>query len=187
MTVIAQRTVNVYERPERDFVKTPLWVTEQLIERAGLDKGCTIWEPAAGDGAMSNPLIQGGFEVYASDIEPQAERVQRLDFLRTYPPHRFDAIVTNPPFNRLGVEFVKRSLAFMNVNAVDRIMLLLPAYFDYAGGRKPLFGDNPYFCRKIVLTKRIKWFADGRYTPREHHAWFEWRNKPSEIKGNDWW
>lgn len=187
MTVIAQRTVNVYERKPLDFYPTPLSVVERLIDRAGFDKGCTIWEPAAGDGAISAPLIRRGFEVYASDINPQAERIDRLDFLKDSPPHRFDALVTNPPYGDAAVQFVKRGLAFMQLGKIERILLLLPAEFDFAKGRTRLFRDNRYFCRKAVLTTRIKWFPEGGMTPTKHHAWFEWRRQTNNLKAMEWW
>ena len=138
MTVIAQRTVNVYERKPLDFYPTPLSVVERLIERAGFDKGDTIWEPAAGDGAISAPLI-------------------------------------------------RRGLAFMQLGQIERMMLLLPAEFDFAKGRTRLFRDNRYFCRKAVLTTRIKWFPEGGMTPTKHHAWFEWRRQPQNLKAMEWW
>lgn len=189
MTVVAKRTVNVYERKPLDFYPTPLWVVERLIERAGFDKGCTIWEPAAGNGAISEPLMRRGFQVYASDINPQGERIYKMDFVKDIlvEPYNFHALVTNPPYGEAAVQFIKRGLALIDFGQIDRMLLLLPAEFDFAKGRTKLFGENRYFCRKAVLTARIKWFPEGAMTPTKHHAWFEWRRQSDNLKTMEWW
>lgn len=56
--------------------------------------------------------------------------------------------------------------------------MLLRTDFDHAKTRTHLFADNPYFMKKIILTRRIAWFveANGRpkASPSFNHAWDIW-------------
>lgn len=46
--------------------------------------------------------------------------------------------------------------------------------FDHAASRKHLFADCPQFAKKLVLTKRIKWFEHSTGQPSFNHAWLIW-------------
>ena len=37
-----------------------------------------------------------------------------------------------------------------------------------------VFGECPLFCKKVVLTRRIKWFEDSDGQPSFNHAWYIW-------------
>ena len=51
--------------------------------------------------------------------------------------------------------------------------MLLRTDFDHAKSRQHLF-QHPAFSKKLVLTKRIKWFEDSKGQPSFNHAWFVW-------------
>ena len=53
--------------------------------------------------------------------------------------------------------------------------MLLRADFDSAKTRRSLFAECPLFARKLVLTRRIRWFEDFVGSPSYNHAWFVWR------------
>ena len=52
--------------------------------------------------------------------------------------------------------------------------MLLRTDFDHAKTRANLFANSPRFAKKVVLTKRIKWFEDSKGQPSFNHAWFIW-------------
>jgi hypothetical protein len=155
-----------YERKERDLYETPEWVTVALIPhiRAGVN---SIWEPACGSGKMVRALEEhGGYEVDATDIETGG------DFLMCCSTWKHDAIITNPPYEA-AADFIRKALDLMEDDQ-GLVAMLLRTDFDHAKTRGSLFASNPAFAKKVVLTKRIKWFEDSKGSPSFNHAWFIW-------------
>ncbi len=168
------------ERIERDFYPTPPWVVEALAEHIDL-AGLHIWECAAGNGEMAEALKAAGASVYATDIKRRGYRLDAVvNFVaaESAGPWAFDGLVTNPPFGphgKLAEQFIKSGL--QQIRCCPFIALLLPADFDSAKTRAQLFAGCPHFAGKIVLTKRIVWFANPdpqRENPKENSAWFLW-------------
>ncbi len=153
-----------YERKERDLYETPEWVTTALVRHLPTSD-CVVWEPAAGGGKMVAALLKAGFDVTASDI------ADGRDFLTQPAPKPFRAIITNPPYE-LATEFIERAMRM--VPAHGFIAMLLRTDFDHAKTRQHLFSACKMFAKKVVLTKRIKWFEDSSGQPSFNHAWFIW-------------
>lgn len=156
-----------YERHERDLYETPPWVTLALIPHlpTRLKPGMSVYEPAAGSGKMLRVLADVGFVVDADDISDGGDF---LECIRT----NYSAIITNPPYD-IAVEFIDRAIRLQKAEA-GLVAMLLRTDFDHARTRSRLFGDCPSFAKKVVLTKRIKWFEDGKGSPSFNHAWFIW-------------
>jgi len=153
-----------YERKERDLYETPSWVTEALGPHlyAGIFH---VWEPACGSGKMVRALESLGFTVNGTDIDAGH------DFLESYcglDEDGFEAIITNPPYV-LAQEFIEHALK----QPVSVVAMLLRTDFDHAKSRLHLFQDQR-FAKKLVLTKRIKWFEDSKGQPSFNHAWYIW-------------
>ena len=172
---------NEYARVERDLYPTQeAWVTEALLAHVDLN-GLAVWEPAAGRGDMASVLRDSGCHVITTDIVGHGfPLTAAMDFTTgQIPPAAFSAIVTNPPGgprNTLAEGFIETGLKHLT-RGVSLLALLLPVDFDSAGRRRQWFTDCPWFAAKIVLTRRIVWFArsDGiRAAPKENHAWFVW-------------
>lgn len=151
-----------HARIERDLYETPEWVTEVVLPH--LRTGLVIHEPAAGSGKMVRALARGGRTVTASDI------ATGVDFLRTMETH--EAIVTNPPYEQ-AAEFIAHSLT-LTKTAGGFVAMLLRTDFDHARTRETMFGKHKWFSKKVVLTRRIKWFEDSTGSPSFNHAWFIW-------------
>lgn len=153
-----------YERKERDLYETPAWVTECL--RPYLPAVSHIWEPACGSGKMARALVSMGYQVEATDID------MGRDFLEaTEVPEPCRAIVTNPPYE-LATPFIIHAVAMIKP-AAGFVAMLLRTDFDHARGRSALFTES-CFAKKVVLTRRIKWFEDSTGSPSFNHAWFIW-------------
>jgi hypothetical protein len=177
-----------YARVIRDHYPTrERWVTEALLAHVDLT-GLRIWEPATGAGDIAEVLkASGAARVHCSDI---ADYGYPLDEVRDFTvttaaataATRFDAIITNPPQGRrnsLAESFIAAGLHHIMYGGL--LALLLPADFDSAARRRPLFAECAWFTAKIVLTRRIVWFerTDGvRAAPKENHCWFIWQRTP---------
>jgi hypothetical protein len=154
-----------YERKERDLYETPSWVTQELIPHVP-ERICTVWEPAKGHGKMWAALCDARRfkEVYGTDI------IDGHNFLEQKTCEH-QAIITNPPY-ALATQFIAHALCL--TAPYGFVAMLLRTDFDHAKSRTNLFGKCGAFSKKIVLTKRIKWFEDSKGQPSFNHAWFVW-------------
>ena len=156
-----------YERKERDLYETPAWVTEALIPHLPR-RPLAIWEPACGGGKMVDALVDALPDTIVTGTDIAAGR----DFLVGEPAVvRADAIITNPPYE-FATEIVRRALGSVPKHGV--VAMLLRTDFDHAKTRSHLFAKHPAFAKKVVLTKRIKWFEGSKGQPSFNHAWFIW-------------
>lgn len=156
-----------YERKERDLYETPEWVTAAVLPHLP-PPPLGIWEPACGSGKMASVLSEHG-DVLGTDIE------QGHDFLFCIPSpfHRpINAIITNPPYVQAQL-FIEKALAVMEP-IKGLVAMLLRTDFDHAKTRQHLFSRHQAFAKKLVLTKRIRWFEESKGQPSFNHAWFIW-------------
>jgi hypothetical protein len=120
---------------------------------------------------MARVLAAFATEVVSSDIDTG------LDFLNCQTAGvTVDSIVTNPPY-ALADLFIVHALRLME-RANGQVAMLLRTDFDHAKCRQHLF-QHPAFSKKLVLTKRIKWFEDSKGQPSFNHAWHLWDWKHS--------
>lgn len=152
-----------YKRQDNDLYETPEWVTLALLPHLP-DDILSAWEPACGSGKMLSVLEKHISKVMGTDIS------SGWDFL-THKAVHVEAIITNPPY-KLAQQFIERALEYASF-----VAMLLRTDFDHAKTRAHLFGHNKTFAKKIVLTKRIKWFEDSKGSPSVNHAWFIWNIK----------
>jgi hypothetical protein len=155
-----------YERKERDCYETPAWVTAALIPH--LRSLRSVWDPACGAGKMVKALAQAGIVVDGSDI---ASNEWSIDFFQAGADHH-EGIITNPPYSH-AQEFIEHALRLMRPNN-GVIAMLLRTDYDHAVSRQHLFSGHKRFAKKLVLTKRIKWFENSNGQPSFNHAWFIW-------------
>lgn len=138
----------------------------------------SIWEPACGDGAISEVLKEKGHKVLSTDLIDRGYISGKggMDFLKTSinPGYSFD-IVTNPPY-KLAEQFIDHA---HHLGAGKVAMLLRLAFLEGVGRRDRLFASRPP-ARVWVMSKRpTLWHgADpaGRKTTggATAYAWFVW-------------
>jgi len=156
---MCSQRISGYTRLPNDKYETPAWCVAALVPHIHpLPE--EVWEPAAGSGKIAEALRRAGFKVRETDIESDA------DFLAMR--QRVGAVVCNPPC-RQATEFIAHALSL-----ADFVAMLLRTDFDHAQTRTWLFGECPYFAKKLVLTKRIRWFENSTGSPSFNHAWFCW-------------
>lgn len=164
-----------YERIQRDAYFTPAWAIEALLDDLPLPG--PVWEPANGEGAISDAVAARGYRVHRSDIHDYGNGAMVGDFLTmTEAPAEVRCIITNPPYGpqgRLARSFIENSLSLM-MGRGGLVAMLLRADFDHGVTRRHIFSDCPFFSAKLALTARPEWFVDGDKGPRQNFAWFVW-------------
>ena len=80
---------------------------------------------------------------------------------------------TGTPYE-LAAEFIEHALSLTASSGV--VAMLLRTDFDHPKSRQHLFSHSA-FSKKLVLTKRIKWFEDSKGQPSFNHAWFVWDHR----------
>jgi hypothetical protein len=146
-----------------DFYATPPWATRALMECVwpeigGPDRSGICWEPACGEGHMSQVLKEYFGGVLSSDIADRGFGTGGIDFLgdKARPVGPVDWVVTNPPFADAGTQkFVLRALqiARSGVAVFTRLQWL-----ESAGRYEAIFKDNPptlitFFAERVPLHK----------------------------------
>ena len=169
-----------YERVANDAYYTPAWCTEALLRHVKFDED--VWEPAAGNGQIRDVLQESGYAVWATDLYyySDLEMIYRHDFFNTDADRA--AIITNPPYDQAR-QFIERSIELTKPHR-GKVAMLLRNEYDSAATRQHLFSESPCFAMKLVLTKRPKWVASDKASPRHNFAWFVWdwqHEGPSQI------
>jgi hypothetical protein len=144
-----------------------------------------VWEPAAGDGAISKILMTAGCDVLSTDIADYGWDGCRsgVDYLRTACVDGIGTIITNPPF-RLAVQFAEKAL-----REVGYVALLLRTNFLESTSRLPFFRRHPptriwLSSRRLPMMHRHGW--TGPQAPSNTwHAWFFWQ-RGAEREALQW-
>lgn len=162
-----------------DFFPTPAWATFALIDNESFEGG--IWEPACGNGAMSEVLEKTGCPIVSSDLYKRGFGEPGIDFLSN--DRTADNIITNPPYNSAegfvasGVAKARRKFA----------LLLRLAFLEGANRANTIFYRNPP-SRVWVFSERITFYPAGaevKGSGTTAYAWFVWDKNaqgPTELK-----
>jgi hypothetical protein len=163
-----------HRRAERglDLYETSAVAIEALLNAERLPN--TIWEPAAGRGAIVHVLRDHGHAVIASDIHDYGFPLDFVvDFLAsTEAPTRCRTIVSNPPYQIAG-KFTRQALKL-----VPQVYLLLRLAFLESVGRTDII-EGAGLRAVHVFRKRLPMMhRDGWNGPRASSAipfaWFCW-------------
>lgn len=186
----AHRAVMASRREPPDsleFFPTAPWATRAfcihvLAEQCGLDLAAqSVWEPAAGEGHMSEVLKEFFAKVHASDVFDYgrgyahgafvADKIGLVDDLSRC-PFDPDWIITNPPFS-LAEAFVVRALAEARVG----VAIIMPTrWLEGIERYENIFSTIPPTIVAISV-ERIP-MTKGRWDPAASTAtsyiWFVW-------------
>lgn len=162
--------------PEREpdgFHPTPPEPTHSLIAYEGerIRQYDSVWECAAGDGAMADILKLHGLKVVCSDLvdrECGAEIRSFYDFSVAPAP----AIITNPPYHESNwgngrARWIKHARKL----GVPYMALLMPWNWPDAGGLGPLWDQYPP-ARVYLMRWKIDFTGGG--APPALSAWYIW-------------
>ena len=158
-----------FKRKARDYYPSPFEVVAPL--KAHLAPGVRYAELMAGDGAIIRALDGHALCVVATDIEPQAEGIYRLDVGAILPGDidctGAEVIITNPPWPRLGGKGQPTIGLIQHLSDMRPTWLLLS--FDFAAAQ--YFQEVVGRCVKIVPVGRASWEGNG-ITVKDNAAWF---------------
>lgn len=140
-----------------------------------------IWEPAAGDGAIVKPLIEAGFQVFASDLVDYGleDCAAGVDYLKAEPLCEPHGVITNPPY-KLAMKFAEKAL-----RETFYLALLLRTNFLESTARIDFFREHQpariwISSRRLPMMHRRGW--QGKRAPSNTcFAWFVW-DRRSETK-----
>jgi len=160
------------KRIENDYYATPPEATQVLLDSFDLTDCETFYEPACGEGHISQVLerwfnpITCNVKIYSSDLIDRGYGDTGLDFLKSSNAHnKVDCIITNPPF-KLAQQFIEKSLEESNKYVImfAKIQLLEGI------GRKKLFDKHPpkYI---YVFTNRINPLRNGNPLDEKGKPW----------------
>lgn len=155
-------------RELNDFYPTPPRGIEALLEVEQFQGA--IWEPACGDGAISEVLTENGYTVVSSDLIDRGYGNAPVDFLmehKSLAPN----IITNPPY-RLARPFIEKSLKL----TTGKVAMLLRLAFLEGASRKEFFQTSP-LARVWVFSKRLSIYRRGEKMKNGGmvaFAWFVW-------------
>jgi hypothetical protein len=155
-------------RPEDDFYPTPSGATLGLLEVERFTG--PIWEPACGQGHITEVLLKNGFQVWSSDKIDYGYGDETKDFFSYY-RRMSPTIITNPPFKR-AVDFAKKALELR----VDKIALLLKLAF-LEGVERSYWLEESGLRRVFVFRNRLTMARNGE--PLQSggmiaFAWYIW-------------
>lgn len=166
------------ERADLDYYATEPKAIEMLLQQEDFSQ--FIWEPACGEGHISEVLLQNGFDVLSTDIVNRGYKGQRIeiDFLKAnlfsdLSKNCMD-IITNPPYSQ-AKEFIQKALDISTPGT--KIAMFLKLTFLEGQARRKLFEENP---PKIVyvFSKRVKCAKNGNFenisSSAVAYAWFIW-------------
>lgn len=174
-----------------NFFPTPPWAARVGAELIlSLDPHAhSVWEPAAGDGHMAEPL-RYYFDVTASDIYDYGRGYQLLDFLdehtrdpviRDQPDGRVDWIVTNPPFSTAG-EFVRLGLR----RARRGVAVLCRLQFLESGARFDLMHSLAQYAPFSERVAMRLGYWDPELSSATAYAWYLWMRPEAERESPMW-
>ena len=187
MGIFAQNGISkTAVREENDYYATDPRAMEDLLKFEKFAKN--VWEPACGEGNLSEVLKEHGHEVLSTDLIDRGYQDELLNFLES--DRKFDGdIITNPPF-RYTTEFVKQSL-----NAIPegrKVAMFLKV--NYVSGKrryKEIYSKFPP-QRIYVFTGKRSCSKNNKPENYKHgamdFAWFVWEKGkygPCELKWID--
>lgn len=167
------------KRRKLDYYPTPDNVTHALMKFLNtecswfFDGKLSIWEPACGEGAMSQVIKQYGHSVISTDIK--TDYGVEIDFLYADLGWEWnaDAIITNPPFN-LSQQFINIALQKARI-----VCMLLKSQYWHAKSRYYLFTTNPpQFVLPLTwrpdFLEHTRKSGDKSAAPTMEVAWSVW-------------
>lgn len=165
------------ERADYDFYATYPPAVKALLQKEKFNK--KIWEPAAGNGHISEVLKEFGYKVFSSDLLQREYPLEAVaDFLKLDKPlleGTFD-IIGNPPYNSAS-DFILKSLELLPEGG--RLCYLLKLLFLEGGKRyQSLFKEHPpkliyVFSTRIPCARNGIFNEEGR-GKAVAYAWFIW-------------
>jgi hypothetical protein len=192
-----------YERAELDFYPTPRSCVDAFLEVYDDDlPAFSLWEPFAGNGAISKVLEPVARQTVVTDIQAYEglDLDDRIDFFQIGRDEDTSLVTFQseddaklPLWRMADIEALKgfRPDTIITNPPYDRaeeavrqalylmepehgfVAMLLRHEWDCARKRADLF-DHPAFAAKVVLRHRPRWIPGSTGAPRHNYCWLVW-------------
>ena len=166
--------VDKVEREPLDFYPTPPEPTRALLHAEADRLGAfhTIWEPAAGDGAMVREIVAAGHRCIGSDLVDRGCGAEIRDFY-AFEAAPAPAIITNPPYFEINARdgrgrWVEHALGALGV---DYMAVLLNWNWFCAAGLDSVLRRWPP-ARVYACCWKVDFTGAGQ--PPMNSAWVVW-------------
>lgn len=166
------------EREVNDFYATDPDTLEIFLNALNRDGVCLhdkIWEPACGQGHLSEVLKEHGYKVISTDLIDRNYCDEQYDFLNDNRYTFFDGdILTNPPY-KYAEEFVEKGLEL--VRPGDKVIMLLKIQFLEGKARRELFEKYPpkyVYVNSARQTCYINGDMSKKMSSASCYCWFVW-------------
>lgn len=175
------------ERAKDDYYKTEPKIVEELIKIMKkenlINKEWGYYEPACGDGAISDPLKCLGLNVYAADIVDRGADDLVIEDFFNVDKLPFDGkvvTVTNPPYGKLAEQFLRHILDIMKPG--DYYITLQKIQFFEGKNRREIFDKDPP-KKVMIFSERVNCWKNGMpdrdkngkiVTSAVCYCWFIW-------------
>lgn len=166
-------------RNKNDKYLTPYSVIQQLLDyKQDIPKDASIFEPCCSiEKIIVNTLEINGYNNVSYNIYD--ENKIETDFLLHNENKKYDYIITNTPYGKVAIEFIKKmkQVATKQVIALYNFNILTGAT-NY----KKIWCDDNYKLKEVYFFIRPCWLKDvvrndGKYnTGINGYAWFVWEN-----------
>lgn len=159
------------ERETHDFYATDPIALELLLKHENFSN---VWEPACGQGHLSNVLIKHNIHGKSSDLINRNFGTPDTDFLAIDNTTWNGDIITNPPF-RYAQQFAEKALSIIPTG--NKLALFLRIQFLEGKERKHFFKTFPPQTI-YVSSSRIQCAINGQFNHKQSsaacYAWFIW-------------
>ena len=156
---------------KNDYYATEPKAVELLLKEEKFQH--KVFEPACGEGHISEVLKENGYCVCSSDLIDRGYG-EVVNFFDCESIGKGIDIITNPPY-KYAKEFVEHSLKI--TESGTKIAMFLKLTFLEGKGRRELFKNNP---PKVVYvsSSRLQCGKNGCFdgTSMVAYAWFVWEN-----------
>jgi hypothetical protein len=162
------------ERETHDFYATDPKAIELLLKLESFEN---VWEPACGQGHLSEVLKKNNIHGRSSDLIDRKYSDEILDFLAIDNLEQWNGdIITNPPF-KYAMQFVEKSLSLIPEGR--KVAMFLRVQFLESKERKQFFKNYPVKT-VYIASGRIQCAMNGDFeklgktSSAACYCWFIW-------------
>lgn len=165
------------DREQHDYYATEPSAIDDLFKVHKFSE--SIWEPACGEGHLSERMKEYGKSVYSTDLIDRGYGDYFIDFFESDMDWPGD-IITNPPY-KYAQEFVEKSLSLLQPGR--QVAMFLKLTFLEGQKRRKLFEKYPpqYI---YVFSARKKCAINGDFantgSSAACYAWFIWEKDTTD-------
>lgn len=161
-----------HARQAQDYYATEPRTVDELFAVESFNG--RIWEPACGEGHLSERMKELGATVYSTDLIDRSYGDDLKDFLLEFTLQPKTHIITNPPYKHAQA-FVEKSLDLIDDGY--KVAMFLKLTFLEGQARYKMFKENPPKTIYVYSSRR-KCAINGDFesvgSSAACYAWFVW-------------